>query len=93
MSGNSMKRLFGTASRRTCLSGVGAAAVGLTFTGGKFGKAFAAEEKKLHFYNWDTCIGEDTLDNYKEASGINVNMSLFATNDKLFANRAGQRVR
>jgi spermidine/putrescine transport system substrate-binding protein len=90
MNGKSMKTLFGSGSRRMFLNGVGAAAVGLTFTGGKFGKAFAAEEKKLNFYNWDTYIGENTLDNYKEASGVDVNMSLFATNDELFAKlRAG----
>jgi len=90
MNGNSLKTLFGSSSRRTFLSGIGAAAVGLTFTGGKFGKAFAAGEKKLNFYNWDTYIGENTLDSYKEASGVDVNMSLFATNDELFAKlRAG----
>ncbi|WP_237219951.1 ABC transporter substrate-binding protein [Sphingomonas arenae] len=48
------------------------------------------EEPKLNFYNWDTYIGETTLADFKEASGVDVNMSLFATNDELFAKlRAG----
>lgn len=75
-------------SRRSFLEGLGAAAVGLTFT--KAGAFAADEEKKLNFYNWDTYIGETTLDDFEKASGINVNASLFATNDELFAKlRAG----
>ena len=45
--------------RRDFLAGTGAVAAGLTF-GPRF--AWAAEEKKLNFYNWDTYIGEDTLE-------------------------------
>ena len=77
------------ASRRSILKGLGAAAIGITLTG-KTRRAFADEEKKLNFYNWDTYIGETTLEDFKNASGIDVNMSLFATNDELFAKlRAG----
>ncbi len=77
------------ASRRSILKGLGAAAVGITLVGGKR-SALAAEEPKLNFYNWDTYIGETTLDDFKDATGIDVNMSLFATNDELFAKlRAG----
>ena len=48
------------------------------------------EEAKLNFYNWDTYIGKDTLKNFRDASGVDVNMSLFANNDELFAKlRAG----
>jgi spermidine/putrescine transport system substrate-binding protein len=87
----------GRIGRRSLLQGLGVAAVGLTFTGGLTGcerKAEKAsgtgEEAKLNFYNWDTYIGETTLDDFKGASGIDVNMSLFATNDELFAKlRAG----
>jgi spermidine/putrescine transport system substrate-binding protein len=76
-------------SRRSILKGLGAAAVGISLLGKK-SPAWAAEEKKLNFYNWDTYIGETTLETFKEASGIDVNMSLFATNDELFAKlRAG----
>jgi spermidine/putrescine transport system substrate-binding protein len=84
------KLLGGARSRRSILQGLGAAAVGLTFAKGSSFGAFAAEEKKLNFYNWDTYIGETTLDDFKAATGIDVNMSLFATNDELFAKlRAG----
>ncbi len=79
-------KLNGRANRRTFLAGLGAAAVGFSFSR----TGFAAEEKKLNFYNWDTYIGETTLDTFKEKAGIDVNMSLFATNDELFAKlRAG----
>jgi spermidine/putrescine transport system substrate-binding protein len=43
------------------------------------------EEAKLNFYNWDTYIGETTLEDFKGASGVDVNMTLFASNDELFA--------
>jgi len=76
-------------SRRSILKGLGAAAIGISFVGKK-SSAWAAEEPKLNFYNWDTYIGETTLETFKKASGIDVNMSLFATNDELFAKlRAG----
>ena len=77
-------------SRRSVLHGLGAVAAGITFTSAKGSRAFAAEEPKLNFYNWDTYIGETTLEDFKTAAGIEVNMSLFATNDELFAKlRAG----
>ena len=91
-------------SRRSILQGLGIAAVGISLGGlagcGGGGDESAAgsaakiaptgEEPKLNFYNWDTYIGETTLDDFKAASGTDVNMSLFATNDELFAKlRAG----
>ncbi len=78
------------ASRRSILKGLGVAAVGITLSSNKKFAALAAEEPKLNFYNWDTYIGETTLADFAKASGIDVNMSLFATNDELFAKlRAG----
>jgi spermidine/putrescine transport system substrate-binding protein len=81
-----------SASRRGLLQSLGAAAVGLTFGGALAGcgekKAAVGangEEPKLNFYNWDTYIGETTLADFKTASAIDVSMSLFATNDELFA--------
>ncbi len=78
------------ASRRSLLAALGAAAVGFSLSGleacapkGRTGKN--GEELKLNFYNWDTYIGKTTLADFKEATGIDVNMSLFATNDELFA--------
>ncbi len=49
-----------------------------------------SEGTKLEFYNWDTYTGETTLADFKAASNIDVNMTLFANNDELFAKfRAG----
>ncbi len=71
-----------SAARRTFLQGLGAACVGLTFAPRG---ARAAEEPKLNFYNWDTYIGETTLEDFKTASGIDVNLSLFSGNDELYS--------
>jgi spermidine/putrescine transport system substrate-binding protein len=65
-------------SRRSLLKGLGAAAIGISLAGKK-SPPWADEEKKLNFYNWDNYIGETTLQNFKDKSGIDVNMSLFAT--------------
>jgi spermidine/putrescine transport system substrate-binding protein len=78
-----------TASRRSILKGLGAAAIGISLVDKK-SSAWAKEEPKLNFYNWDTYIGETTLPDFTKDTGIDVNMSLFATNDELFAKlRAG----
>lgn len=99
-----MSKLIGFGNRRSLLKGLGAAAVGISFSGmlagcgdkqpeaGGSGAKIAStgEEPKLNFYNWDTYIGETTLADFKDASGIDVNMTLFASNDELFAKlRAG----
>ncbi|MDC7682281.1 spermidine/putrescine ABC transporter substrate-binding protein [Asticcacaulis sp. BYS171W] len=70
------------ASRRSILQGLGAAAMGISF-GGLAGCEPA--KKKLNFYNWDTYIGPTTLGDFEKATGTPVNMSLFASNDELFA--------
>jgi spermidine/putrescine transport system substrate-binding protein len=83
--------------RRSLLKGMGAAAIGLTFTGALAGcseketkKLANGEEAKLNFYNWDTYIGDTTLADYKNTSGVDVKMDKFANNDELFAKfRAG----
>jgi spermidine/putrescine transport system substrate-binding protein len=79
-------------ARRSLLKGMGVAAIGLTFGGGLAGctkeegkKLANGEEGKLNFYNWDTYIGETTLDDFKGASGVEVKMDLFDSNDVLFA--------
>ena len=89
MSDAPVKAFTPRTTRRSLLKGLGAAAVGISLLSKK-SPAWAEEEKKLNFYNWDTYIGETTLETFREASGIDVNMSLFATNDELFAKlRAG----
>ena len=69
-------------ARRSFLAGTGAALAGLSL-GPKL--SWGAEEKKLNFYNWDTYIGETTLDDFEDATGIAVKMDLYADNDELFA--------
>ncbi|MGI9371099.1 MAG: ABC transporter substrate-binding protein [Hyphomicrobiales bacterium] len=79
-----MKRKFSpmAASRRQFLAGTGAVAAGLTLAPYK---SFAADEKKVNLYNWDTYIGENTLSDFNKATGIEAKMDLFADNDELFA--------
>lgn len=83
-------------SRRAFLAAFGAAGAAFTLSAcqdGGSGKSDAApkmsipgsEGDKLDFYNWDTYIGETTLADFKSASGVAVNMTLFASNDELFA--------
>ncbi len=72
----------GAFSRRSLLAGTGAVAAGLTFAP-KLG--WSAEEAKVNFYNWDTYIGETTLEDFEGATGISVTMDLFADNDELFS--------
>jgi spermidine/putrescine transport system substrate-binding protein len=80
-----------TRGRRSLLQAMGVAAIGISFGGlaacsKEGGKKLAnGEEAKLNFYNWDTYIGENTLDNFKEATGVDVTMDLFDSNDVLFA--------
>lgn len=78
------------ASRRSLLAGLGAVAAGVSFSGleGCAPKApigSNGEEQKLNLYNWDTYTGKTTLADFKAATGVTVNMSLFATNDELFS--------
>lgn len=76
-------------TRRGALKAMGAAAIGLSFTAAGCSKdekaSLTGEENKLNFYNWDTYIGKTTLKDFRDKTGIDVNMSLFATNDELFA--------
>jgi spermidine/putrescine transport system substrate-binding protein len=71
----------GRFGRRSFLAGTGAVAAGITF-GSKMSLAQSGEVK---LYNWDTYIGETTLDDFAEATGIDASMDLYADNDELFA--------
>ena len=75
-------------NRRKFLASAAAAgaAVGITF---KLPKGAFAAEGKVNFYNWDTYIGENTIEQFEESSGIEVQYDLFADNDELFAKLRG----
>lgn len=69
-------------NRRAVLKGSGAIAAGLTFLP-RF--ALSEEEKKLNFFNWDTYVGETTLEDFNAETGIEVKMDLYADGDELFS--------
>ena len=84
------KRTLRGASRRSILQQFGAAAIGVSFAGGLSACGRGGGAPTVNFYNWDTYIGPTTLADFQAATGVPVNMSLFATNDELFARlRAG----
>ena len=77
-------------SRRSLLAGLGAVAAGISFGSlqGCAAKALIGangEEARLNLYSWDTYTGKTTFADFKAATGVEVRMSLFATNDELFA--------
>ena len=87
-------------SRRAFMAAFGATAAAISLSACKPAEPLTGEGSKLvipgsegtklEFYNWDTYIGETTLADFKAASGITVNMTLFANNDELYAKlRAG----
>ena len=67
-----MKRRNLSVSRRTMMKGAGA--VGLSFT---LPKSVLAQSGTVNFYNWDTYIGETTIDDFTAATGIGVQYDLF----------------
>ena len=50
-----------------------------------FGRAGLAQAGQVNVYNWDTYIGETTLQDFTEATGIALRYDLYASNDELFA--------
>lgn len=72
-------------SRRTVLKSGLTVALAAPAVGGLAGRAFAAEEKQLNVYNWDTYIGETTVSDFTSETGINVQYDLYANNEELFA--------
>lgn len=70
-------------SRRAFMQG-SVAAVGITFVGG-VNRAWPAEEKQLNVYNWDTYIGETTLETFTAKTGISVQYDLYGDNEEMFA--------
>jgi spermidine/putrescine transport system substrate-binding protein len=76
------KAMKSRVSRRSFLAGTGAVAAGLSIMPRR---GWSAEEAKVNFYNWDTYIGETTLDDFQDVTGVEAKMDLFADNDELFA--------
>ena len=74
-------KFSGNMNRRRFM-GVSAGLVGATLLPYK---SWAAEEKQLNVYNWDTYIGETTLSSFTEKTGVKVQYDLFADNEELFA--------
>ena len=59
-------------NRRSFLKGTGAAAVAVSFGG----SAALGQSQKLNVYNWDTYIGDTTLETFSKATGIDVQYDL-----------------
>lgn len=70
--------------RRNLLAGM-AAGLTLSGCGSRWPRGSNGEEMRVNFYNWDTYTGETTLADFKAATGISVQMSLFGNTDELFA--------
>ena len=68
-------------TRRRALHGLGSTAIALTLTP----LAGCGEGKSLNFASWESYLGETTLDGFKEASGIDVSLSVIASEDALFS--------
>ena len=71
----------GPYSRRRFLKGGLAVAAALP----AFGRLARGQSQQVNVYNWDTYIGETTLEDFTDATGIAVRYDLYADNDELFA--------
>lgn len=67
--------------RRRFLSGSLAVAASLPM----LGRGSLAQAQQVNIYNWDTYIGETTLEDFTAATGIAVRYDLFASNEEVFA--------
>ena len=81
MHGGQERRSQGATGRRRFISGaLTVAAAGPALARFAFGQA-----QQVNVYNWDTYIGETTLEDFTDATGIAVRYDLYASNDELFA--------
>ena len=67
-------------TRRGALRTIGGGAVAITLVP----LAACGEGETLSFANWDSYLGETTLDDFREASGVDVSLSVIASEDALF---------
>jgi spermidine/putrescine transport system substrate-binding protein len=75
------RKPFSNPSRRSFVKG--AAAAGLTVA--VLPSTAWAASKQLNVYNWDTYIGERTIDSFTDKSGVKVQYDLYANNEEMFA--------
>jgi spermidine/putrescine transport system substrate-binding protein len=86
MSGHHSVRTSGiTTSRRRFVTGAVAIAASMP----AFSRLGFGQGKEVNVYNWDTYIGETTLEDFTNATGIAVRYDLYASNDELFAKLRG----
>jgi len=79
-----MNKIRNKINRRQFLTGTAAVGISITLPQGVF-----ADAGKVNFYNWDTYIGENTIEEFEKATGIKVQYDLYADNDELFAKLKG----
>ena len=72
--------LFTELSRRRAVQGLGTAAIAVSLGS----LAGCGESDDLNFANWESYLGETTLDDFREASGIDVSLSIISSEDELF---------
>lgn len=75
---------FPHVSRRHTLKAGLTAAIALPVLSRLAGTALAAS-KDLNIYNWDSYIGPDTVENFSNEFGLDVQYDLYASNEELFA--------
>jgi spermidine/putrescine transport system substrate-binding protein len=76
---------FRATSRRRFLSGALTVAAAVPI----MGRVGFGQSAQVNVYNWDTYIGETTLEDFTDATGIAVRYDLYASNDELFAKLRG----
>ena len=69
--------LLSAITRRRAMHGLGTAAIALTLGG-------CGKSDSLTFANLENYLGETTLDDFREATGIDVSLSVIASEDALF---------
>jgi spermidine/putrescine transport system substrate-binding protein len=74
-----------TSNRRRFVSGALTVAAAIP----ALGRFALGQTQQVNVYNWDTYIGETTLEDFTEATDIDVRHDLYASNDELFTKLRG----
>jgi spermidine/putrescine transport system substrate-binding protein len=59
--------------------------IAIAATASSIPRLLRVRDRELNVYNWDTYIGEETVDDFSSDTSIRVRYDLFASNDELFA--------